>query len=114
VRVHHETVYRWVDAHPDFAEAVSIGHSLGMHEMEKLSRLHYYGKKVDGFDPKRADARHLEFRMKSHKTQVYSITEDVKDLLQTVTLNYNLDAENGKEARAQVKGLSDALQKEEG
>ncbi len=99
IKVHHDTIYEWVNKYKEFEEAVSIGQSLGIHEMEKLSRLQYYGKKFKDFDPQRADARHLEFRMKNHKTKIYSPDVELTEGPQSITLNYNLDLPNGEEAK---------------
>ena len=78
VDVGRQTLYDWVKAHPEFAEAKKIGTQKAFQFYEKILAAKVSGQEVKGFDPKKSDTACLIFALKTRFHEYYGEKQKVE------------------------------------
>ena len=60
-----DTVYEWMDKHPEFSDAIKRGKQKGQKYFENIMMHKITGKITDQFDPKKSDTTLLIFALKT-------------------------------------------------
>jgi len=91
--VTRETIYNWMENHPEFFDSIKRGQQKGQAYYERLLKAKVAGQKVKNFDPKLSDTACLIFALKTRFHKDFG-NKDKLDVTQTAEIKIHIDEDD--------------------